>query len=182
LTTAGEPGNASYLSVESGNEEWVRGSVNALLVLMEEGLVDIEQAIGDATDPTTSLHSVRGVLNGAAVSYSGRYFSVLHGDHESADTAPDSSSASSKSKQQTTDDASTGISHWVSIHDPELDVQIDAGLMSALGMTDSLLASVHADSTGSAVLVKDLMTQVEQVVQLLESEVLPLTQVRLSSD
>ena len=57
LTTAGEPGNGAYLSVESGAEEIIRGLINCLDVVAHEELPAMIETSESASEPASELVS-----------------------------------------------------------------------------------------------------------------------------
>jgi hypothetical protein len=179
LVTAGTRDNAYYQTIESGSEEWVRGSINALAALIEEGLVDAEDTLNDpeSHSAAVSLRGMRGLINGVALSYAGQYFAAMDGDQRVVDSAPVAPPTRENTEDLARRDGS-GISHWLSIQNPALDVQIEAALMSALDMSDSMLDSSAASSIDGEPL-QELSAQLEEIVDLLESQVLPVTQAAL---
>ena len=178
LVTAGTPGNASYQTIESASEEWVRGSVNALAALLEEGLIDAADSLDnpDSHAAQRSLHGIRGLLSGVAMGYSGPLFREDIGEHEIDGAVRLTASTASKvsTSDQGVEPHNSGISYWVSIQNPVTDADIGSALVTALNMTDAMLDSSTVNSDGTE-FVEGLTGQVEEVVQLLESQVLPLT-------
>lgn len=149
LSTAGQPGNPAYLSVESGSEEIVRSIINSLDVVAAEELPDILDALAstsEAPDDVT-LRLLTSNLQGIQSAYLGTV-----------------------SEDRTVVNAA-GVSGLVAIANTDLNQQIQTSLDVALDGMEQAMAE-PADTQALAMAQSSL----ETAFTLLETEVLPLVQ------
>ncbi|MEM9807427.1 MAG: imelysin family protein [Cyanobacteria bacterium P01_D01_bin.56] len=147
LSTAGSPGNATYLSVQAGSEEIVRTIINSLDVVAGEELPDIletSETVAEFPD-TTTLRLLTSSLQGIQSAYLG---------------------AVDESNQET-----TGVSELVAIANPAIDNQIQTSLVSALDNIEQVMGD-PTDMTSLAA----AQVSLDLAFELLETEVLPLVQ------
>ncbi|MEM9009255.1 MAG: imelysin family protein [Cyanobacteria bacterium P01_F01_bin.86] len=166
LTTAGEPGNGAYLSVESGAEEIIRGLINCLDVVAHEELPAMieasELASGEegnrASDPSQSVNLVllHSTLQGLQAAYLGRT-----GEEDVV-------SLLLQAEQP-------GLSQWVSMTDAATDADIQELLSTALDE----VAKAQTNEGNPQSLTESLsmaQTSLMTAQTNLESEVLALVQ------
>ena len=184
LSSAGDPDNASYMTVESGTEELVRASIDTLSALLEEGMPEYSQsALSNTLSNTsfsqnTSIRRIRGAINGVANSYTGKYFQAMDGNSELSQTALEIARVRGAASLQADaeDSSDNGVSRWVALHDFDVDARIGSSLIAALSSANSLAESSDFDTEQHQVVVKELIGQVELTQQLLEIDVLPMIQ------
>ena len=148
LSTAGQPGNSAYLSVEAGSEEIVRGIINSLDVVAAEELPLIVESLetnAEVPDEVT-LQLLNSSLYGIQSAYLGTTV------EQSAETA-------------------VGVSKLVAIANEDLNQQIQTSLVAAIASLEQAMAeptNVQALAT--------TQQSLETAFTLLETQVLPLVQ------
>ncbi|MBT9311765.1 imelysin family protein [Leptothoe kymatousa] len=145
LSTAGSPGNSTYLSVQAGSEEIIRTIINSLDVVAGEELPDLLETsttLAEAPDEMT-LQLLTSSLQGIQSAYLGTV----------------------ESPNETT----IGVSELVAIANPDIDSQIQTSLTVALDGIEQAMA----DPSNTTSLV-EAQSSLELAFELLETEVLPL--------
>lgn len=149
LSTAGQPGNRAYLSLEAGSEEIVRTIINSLDVVAAEELPHILEMLtltAEAPD-LVSLHLLTSNLRGIQSAYLGTTTGKIAAEK------------------------TVGVQELVAIANPDLSQQIQTSLDIALDGMEQAIADPH-----DAQALTMAQTSLEQAFTLLDMEVLPLVQ------
>lgn len=149
LATAGQAGNAMYLSPEAGLEEIIRGIVNNLDVVVNEVMPELlEEPEALASVDLQLLHA------------------NIHGTHLAYVGA-----AGPSTKSDAT--AAPGLVQWVAIAEPEVSAQIQDSLETALVHLESGQSSDTGMDADALAQVNDALTM---AYELMDGSVLSLVQ------
>ena len=167
LSTAGDPGNHSYMTVHAASEEIIRGVINALDVVANESLPNIISSDSpvDADHFNETLTYTRAVLLGAISSYSGQLVGLK----------------TNMSQIVPTDGA--GLGRWISSHDPKLGDFLHTQLLLSFASTGQLIEEIGNYNTETASRkLEGLHETISQLLSALESQALPLTRLALATN
>lgn len=151
LATAGQPGNGAYMTVQSGTEEIVRSTINALAIVADETIPHILEAPEQLSDPSgsTILQLLDSTVQGIQTAYVGT---------------------------ESEDRLAGGIGMWVAAEDEEIDLQIRQSLNAAIERIEDVMATPGDTESLSAA-----QAFLEIAKDRLEQDMLPLVQLQTAT-